>query len=142
MIIVLMSDRQHRTLLQAAGLRATSQRLVVLDALDGRHGAVSAQELHAELRSQGRSPGLATIYRTLQALAEAHAVDSFVREGELSYRLCGTKHHHHLVCESCGSVEEVGAEQVESWIKAVARRRGFSVTGHTVDVFGACRDCR
>lgn len=142
MIIVLMNERQYASVLEAAGLRATAQRMSVLEALEGRRTAVSAQQLHGELRGRGAAPGLATVYRTLQSLADAGAVDSFVRHGELTYRLCGTQHHHHLVCESCGSVEEVGAEQVESWIKAIARRRGFSVTGHTVDVFGSCRDCR
>jgi Fur family ferric uptake transcriptional regulator len=142
MIIVLMNQRQYATLLQSAGLRATAQRISVVEALEGRRTAVSAQQLHGELRGRGGATGLATVYRTLQALAEAGAVDSFVRDGELAYRLCGAKHHHHLVCESCGSVEEVGAEQVESWIRTIAKRRGFTVTGHTVDVFGSCRDCR
>jgi Fur family ferric uptake transcriptional regulator len=142
MIIVLMKDRQHAEMLQAAGLRATAQRLSVVEGLVGRREAVSAQQLHGELRRQQRPPGLATVYRTLQALADAGAVDSFVRDGELAYRLCGDRHHHHLVCESCGGVQEVEAEQVESWIRTIARRRGFTVTGHTVDVYGACRDCR
>jgi Fur family transcriptional regulator, ferric uptake regulator len=137
-----MSPRQHEVRLRDAGLRATPQRLLVLEALEGRRTAVSAQELHHELRQQERSPGLATIYRTLQALAEADEADTFTRDGEVTYRLCGAHHHHHLVCESCGSVQEVEAEQIESWVKAVARRTGFVVTGHTADVYGVCRDCR
>jgi Fur family ferric uptake transcriptional regulator len=128
--------------LRAAGLRATRQRLVVLAALQGRDDAVTAQDLHREVRGRRGAPGLATIYRTLAALAEAGEVDTFTREGELAYRLCGSRHHHHLVCESCGAVQEVEAAQVESWINGVARRRGFVVTGHTVDVYGLCRDCR
>jgi Fur family ferric uptake transcriptional regulator len=137
-----MDVRQREALLRNAGLRATAQRLVLLEALEGRRSAVSAQELQHELRQQGRSPGLATIYRTLQALAEAHEADTFTREGEVTYRLCGTHHHHHLVCESCGSVQEVEAAQVEAWVKSVARRAGFAVTGHTADVYGVCRECR
>jgi Fur family ferric uptake transcriptional regulator len=137
-----MDARQREARLRDAGLRATAQRLVVLEALEGRPSAVSAQELHHELRLQQRSPGLATIYRTLQALADAHEADTFTRDGEVTYRVCGTKHHHHLVCESCGSVEEVEAAQVEAWIKKVAKRSGFVVTGHTADVYGVCRDCR
>ncbi len=137
-----MDVRQRETLLRSASLRVTAQRLTLLEALEGRRSAVSAQELHHELRQQGRSPGLATIYRTLQALSEAHEVDTFSREGEVTYRLCGTDHHHHLVCESCGSVQEVQADQVEAWIETVAKRSGFVVTGHTADVYGVCRDCR
>jgi Fur family transcriptional regulator, ferric uptake regulator len=137
-----MNKRQRESRLRDAGIRSTAQRLSVLEALEGRRTAVSAQELHHELRQDGGSPGLATIYRALTALAEAGAVDTFTRDGELAYRLCGAEHHHHLVCESCGSVQEVEAAQVETWIKAVARRKGFVVTGHTADVYGLCRDCR
>ena len=137
-----MDARQRETLLRSAGLRVTAQRLALLEALEGRRSAVSAQDLHHELRRQEHPPGLATIYRTLQALAEAHEADTFTRDGEVTYRLCGTHHHHHLVCESCGSVQEVEAEQVETWVRNVARRAGFAVTGHTADVYGVCRDCR
>ena len=137
-----MSVRQREDRLRKAGLRVTAPRTLVLDALEGRSTVVSAQELHHELRQEERSPGLATIYRTLQALADAREADTFTRDGEVTYRLCGSDHHHHLVCESCGSVQEVEAEQVEAWVKAVARRTGFVVTGHTADVYGVCRDCR
>jgi Fur family ferric uptake transcriptional regulator len=137
-----MDERQREARLRSAGLRVTAQRLVVLEALEGRRSAISAQELHHELRQEQRSPGLATIYRTLQALADAHEADTFTRDGEVTYRLCGAHHHHHLVCESCGSVQEVEAAQVEAWVKTVARRSGFVVTGHTADVYGVCRDCR
>lgn len=134
--------QRHTDALRAAGLRVTKQRLVVLAALEGRGDAVTAQDLHQEVRADRSAPGLATIYRTLQALADAGEVDTFPRDGELAYRLCGARHHHHLVCESCGSVQEVEATQVEAWVKAVARRTGFAVTGHTADVYGVCRDCR
>lgn len=137
-----MDGRQREALLQGAGLRATAPRLVVLEALEGRRTAVSAQELHHELRRADKAPGLATIYRTLQALADADEADTFTRDGEVTYRLCGAHHHHHLVCDSCGSVQEVEAAQVEAWVKSVARRSGFVVTGHTADVYGVCRDCR
>lgn len=128
--------------LSRSGLRVTRQRVVVLDALRGRETALTAQELHRAVRKKPDAPGLATVYRTLAALASSGEVDTFTRDGEAAYRLCGAHHHHHLVCEACGSVQEVEAAQVESWIRDVARKRGFVVTGHTADVFGMCRDCR
>ena len=137
-----MNVRQRETLLRDAGLRTTAQRLVVLEALEGRSSAVERSRAAPRATAAKRSPGLATIYRTLQALADADEADTFTREGEVTYRLCGSHHHHHLVCESCGSVQEVEAAQVEAWVKAVARRTGFVVTGHTADVYGVCRDCR
>jgi Fur family ferric uptake transcriptional regulator len=131
----------HAELLRRAGLRPTRQRLAVLRAMNGRGDAVTAQDLHHELRGADGAPGLATIYRTLMALAQAGALDTFAREGEQAFRLCGQDHHHHLVCESCGRVEEVASREVESWVRRIARLRGFRVTGHTAEVYGVCGSC-
>lgn len=127
--------------LREAGLRATRQRLTVLEALRGRDGAITAQDLHMELRQAGDPVGLTTVYRTLAALAEAGFLDTFAREGEQAFRLCGDAHHHHLVCETCNRVEEITAEEVERWVGQVAAARGFTVTGHRADIFGVCADC-
>lgn len=134
--------RTFEELLHRAGLRSTPQRLAVLSSLAGRDDLVTAQDLHHEMRRRGDAPGLATIYRTLAALADAGEVDTFPRGGEQAFRLCRDAHHHHLVCESCGAVEEVEAEEVEAWVARVARRRGFAVTGHTADVYGVCSACQ
>lgn len=136
------AHEQPETALREAGLRATRQRLTVLAALRDRADSITAQELHAELRAAGEPVGLTTVYRTLSALSDAGMLDSFERDIEQAYRLCGDAHHHHLVCETCNRVDEIGAEEVEAWVDSVASARGFSVTGHRADIFGICRDCR
>ena len=128
--------------LREAGLRATRQRLTVLDSLRGREGSVTAQDLHAELRAAGEPVGLTTVYRTLSALAEAGMLDTFSRESEQAFRLCGDAHHHHLVCETCNKVEEIVADSVEAWVADIGQRHQFQVTGHRADVFGVCRECQ
>lgn len=127
--------------LLASGLRPTRQRRTVIEALRERDDAVTAQDLHAGLRAGGEAIGLATVYRTLTALAEAGFLDTFERDGEQAFRLCGSGHHHHLVCEVCNRVEEIDAAEVEVWVETVARRRGFTVTAHRADVFGLCGRC-
>jgi Fur family transcriptional regulator, ferric uptake regulator len=127
--------------LREVGLRATRQRLTVLDALRERTDAVTAQGLHMELRQAGEPVGLTTVYRTLTSLADAGLLDTFDREGEQAFRLCGDVHHHHLVCEICSTVEEITADEVERWVSEVAQRRGFQVTGHRADIFGVCARC-
>lgn len=136
-----MTELHTTEALRDAGLRATRQRTTVLEALRGRPDAVTAQDLHAELRAAGEPVGLTTVYRTLAALADSGFLDAFAREGEQAFRLCSNAHHHHLVCEACNSVEEITAEEVERWVQAVATRRGFHVTGHRADIFGLCVDC-
>lgn len=128
--------------LREAGLRATRQRLTVLDALADRPDAVTAQDLHMELRQAGEPIGLTTVYRTLTSLSEAGMLDTFERDGEHAFRLCGDAHHHHLVCETCNHVEEISAEEVERWVGKVSVRHGYRITGHRADIFGICADCQ
>lgn len=136
-----MTDAMTSEALRDAGLRATRQRTTVLDALRDRVEAVTAQDLHAELRASGEPVGLTTVYRTLSSLAAAGLLDEFQRDGEQAFRLCSDDHHHHLICESCNRVEELEANEVERWVDSVANRRGFRVTGHRADIFGVCAEC-
>jgi Fur family ferric uptake transcriptional regulator len=133
---------QSISLARLAGLRPTAQRLAIIEALEGKERPVTAQALHKEVRVRG-GPGLATVYRTLRALAATGTAETFeAGEGEVSYKLCQVDHHHHLICERCGQVTTIPSCEVEDWAAAVARRRGFSVTGHRADVYGLCADCR
>jgi Fur family ferric uptake transcriptional regulator len=104
---------------------------------------MSAQEVHHLLRSRGETIGLSTVYRNLQALAEDDLVDTLRNEdGEVLYRECSTRHHHHLVCRSCGHVVEVRGPAVERWADKAAEEHGFSNVAHTVEIFGLCPNCR
>ncbi|HWI42610.1 MAG TPA: Fur family transcriptional regulator [Nocardioides sp.] len=123
-------------------LRPTRQRLAITDALRDAADFQSAQEIHDSLRQSGERVGLATVYRTLQAMTEAGEVD--VRHnpaGEATYRRCSPSHHHHLVCRSCGRTVEITGSAVETWAHAVADEHGFSEVSHTVELVGVCADC-
>jgi len=123
--------------------RSTRQRAAIKDALVSAEGFRTAQELHDELKAEGRRVGLTTVYRNLQALATAGEVDVLrTSEGEAIYRRCGTgEHHHHLVCTRCGNSVEVASEEVEAWAVRVAKRHGFTPVDHTAEVFGVCASC-
>ncbi len=123
--------------------RQTWQRGAVRDALAGRSGFVSAQELHAGLRESGSPIGLATVYRALADLAEEGEADSLhAGDGSSLYRACRTSgHHHHLICRSCGRTVEIEAGAIEEWAAATAAAWGFVEPAHVVDVFGTCAEC-
>jgi Fur family ferric uptake transcriptional regulator len=128
-------------LARLSGLRPTPQRVAILEALEGKDRPVTAQALHEEIGSRG-GPGLATVYRTLRALAASGTAETFDAGDELAYKLCAVDHHHHLICERCGQVTTIPSCEVEGWASQVARRRGFAVTGHRADVYGVCASCR
>ena len=125
------------------GVRSTRQRTAVAEALERIDGFRSAQDLHEMLRHDGASVGLTTVYRHLQALADAGQVDVLRNDdGESVYRRCPTEaHHHHLVCRSCGRSVEVDGPEVEAWASSIAAAHGFTDVSHTVEVFGTCTSC-
>ena len=124
-------------------LRLTRQRQAVADVLATLDDFRSAQEIHELLTGQGHAVGLATVYRTLQLLAEHEQVDVLRgRDGEASYRRCSGTHHHHLVCRSCGATVEVEGPAVEQWTRSVAEQHGYAEVSHTLEIFGNCSRCR
>jgi Fur family ferric uptake transcriptional regulator len=135
--------RSEGAVLGEAGLRPTRQRVSILRAVSREPRPVTAQGLYLRLRGRRGSPGLATVYRTLNSLTDAGVLRRFpAGEGEVAYRLCDPGHHHHLICESCGQVVEIPSCEVEEWAAGVAKRRGFVATAHQADIFGLCATCK
>jgi Fur family transcriptional regulator, ferric uptake regulator len=124
--------------------RPTRQRAAVEAVLADFDDFTSAQTLHARLRAQGHAVGLATVYRTLQAMAADGDVDMMrTGDGEAVYRACNTSHHHHhLVCRSCGRTVEVEGPAVERWADKIGAENDFSDVVHTLEIFGTCSDCQ
>lgn len=124
-------------------LRPTRQRRAVIEAMSSFDDFRSAQEIHELLDERGERVGLATVYRTLQRLADAGEVDVLRTEaGEAAYRRCSDNHHHHLVCRVCGATVEVEGPAVERWTRAIAEEHGYGEVDHTLEIFGACPRCR
>jgi Fe2+ or Zn2+ uptake regulation protein len=142
--------------LREARLPITRPRLLVLTALRGRQRPVTAQNLHRDLdtrlhqrtthgqHSPGavRLPGLTTIYRVLATLAERGILHTFHPGGGAvtGYRLCAPISHHHLVCRSCGWVEEQPPGPVREWAAQLATTNGFAVEDY--HAIGLCATCR
>lgn len=123
--------------------RSTRQFQAVRDELARSGDFRSAQDIHAALRASGATAGLATVYRALQSLVDSGAADVLrTTAGEAAYRACGTTHHHHLVCRSCGKTVEVQGPAVERWADEMAGKHGFADLSHTVELFGTCTACQ
>ncbi len=126
----------------APPLRPTRQRRAVIEAMASFDDFRSAQEVHELMARRGDPVGLATVYRTLQRLADAGEVDLLRTEGgETIYRRCSDSHHHHLVCRSCGATVEVEGPTVERWTRAIAEEHGYADVSHSLEIFGTCPDC-
>jgi Fur family ferric uptake transcriptional regulator len=133
-----------RRRLAEAGHRSSAPRAEVIDAIAELGCAVTARDIHERLRARDSGIGLASIYRTLELLDRLRLVQRCgVGEGVARYEpaLPTGEHHHHLVCDSCGSVTAFADEDLERAIEHLAARFAHSVDGHDVTLRGECPDC-
>lgn len=127
--------------LRRNGFRVTPQRLAVLEVLhDGGH--LSPGEVYE--RVQKRMPGMteATVYRTLEFLAENGIIFAARPEsGHLAYELAG-RSHHHLVCRACGMQVEIHPDLLTAALAGIERESGYCLeTGH-LTFLGLCPACQ
>ena len=120
------------------GLRLTGPRLAVLDAIAALPGPFTIEELTAATPEVGR----ATVFRTVKLLQEADVVCRMLLEdGGVRYEVSTRGHHHHLICSDCGNVEEFSNSELDALISSDARARGFTLGGHSLELYGRCAAC-
>ncbi len=123
-------------------LRHTRQRDAITRVMAASAEFQTAQEVHDTLRDHGEAVGLATVYRTLQAMAESGEVDALrTADGQTAYRRCSAGHHHHLVCRVCGRTVEIALPDIETWVGSLGDAYGFTEIDHEIELFGRCSNC-
>ncbi|GIW41686.1 MAG: transcriptional repressor [Candidatus Binatia bacterium] len=130
--------------LKKLGLKSTSQRDVIARVFFDARRHISVEELYREVRRVNPRIGYATVYRTMKLLKECGlASESHFRNGEARYEsTVGGHHHDHLICVGCGKIEEFEESRIEVLQAEVARRLGFQITGHKLELYGLCPRCR
>ena len=124
-------------------LKLTRQREVILRSFLEAEGHVSAEELYQTVSAENPSIGLATVYRTLNLLVECGLAQRR-QFGEVRHRyehVLEHEHHDHLVCVSCGKIEEFECESIEVSQREIADQFGFRLLHHRHELYGHCRAC-
>ncbi len=135
---------QAESVLADNGHRAGQARRALVQQLDSQTCARSAVEIEDALRASGRPVARASIYRILDELERLRLVQK-VQVGQDMARYepirTGDGHHHHLVCDSCGTVTPFTDEGLESAIRRLSGRVPMQVAEHEIVLHGACEDC-
>ncbi|MCU0803571.1 MAG: ferric iron uptake transcriptional regulator [Burkholderiales bacterium] len=131
--------------LKTIGLKATAPRLRILELFEKstvRH--LSAEDVYRQLMTEGIDVGLATVYRVLTQFEQAGLLQRHHFEsGKAVFELNDSSHHDHLVCLSCGRVEEFFDEEIEKRQLKIAKQRGFAIRAHSLYIYADClkSDC-
>lgn len=126
--------------LKSSGLKATLPRIKILEVFQKtaqRH--MTAEDVYKALLADGSDIGLATVYRVLMQFEQAGILSrSHFESGKSVFELNEGTHHDHLVCLTCGRVEEFYDADIEQRQRAVALARGFELHDHALALYGAC----
>ena len=130
----------HVEELKSSGLKATLPRIKILEVFqhaERRH--MSAEDVYKALLAEGSDIGLATVYRVLMQFEQAGLLTrSNFESGKAVFELNEGQHHDHLVCMTCGRVEEFFDPQIEQRQRAIAVERGFELHEHSLALYAAC----
>ncbi|PJA45032.1 hypothetical protein CO174_05300 [Candidatus Uhrbacteria bacterium CG_4_9_14_3_um_filter_50_9] len=136
-----MTQEEMKTKLRDAGFRATNTRMAVLSYLDSQHKPVGIEKIAERLSDTN----LTTLYRMMNDFENARIVHAHeLGHGHQDYELADRPHHHHIVCEECGDIEDVYAckDDCEFEEKTLRSSSKFTtINRQTTTFFGTCKQC-
>lgn len=132
-----------RRFLKHKGLSVTKQRRLVLEEVFKNHNHFEAEEIVGLLRKRNLRVSRATVYRTLTHLENCNLIRKVdLGHGHSHYEhILGHEHHEHLYCEKCGKLLEFSDPILEGRIIDIAQSNRFTITSHTIQIFGLCERC-
>lgn len=128
--------------MERAGVRMTEPRRDVAALIADQPGHFAAADLVASARERGLRIGRATVFRTLDLFAGLGLVTRLdLPTGDHAYVACEPVHHHHVVCTVCGRAEDIADTGLRRVVADVARRTGYRIEEHRLELFGTCPSC-
>ena len=126
--------------LKSTGLKATLPRMKILDVFHrGTQRHMTAEDVFRVLLEERTDIGLATVYRVLTQFEQAGILTrSHFESGKAVYELNEGTHHDHLICTSCGRVEEFYDAEIEKRQRSIAQTRGFELQDHALALYATC----
>lgn len=133
-----------RRFLKRQGLKFTTERALILDAVLSKQGVFEAEQLLEEMRADGHRVSKATIYRTLKHLLDARIVDEVLIDSrqahyELSY---GREPKGHLVCVEGNEVKEFPTPELQAVVDRVCEEHGYEPVSFRFVIYGICPDAQ
>ena len=129
--------------LERAGYRLTEPRRAVAELIAERQGHFTAADLVDQARHRQLAIGRATVFRALDLFEELRLLERLdLPNGDHAYIACEPAHHHHIVCSRCGRTTEVGDCGMRAVAAEVARRTGYQIDSHRLELYGVCPACQ
>lgn len=129
--------------LSAEGFRTTKLRSALLSIFADQIKPFSVDEITTALGKKKLSVHKVTLYRELAVLVKAEVISPIYFHDQIQrYEFVQHKHHHHVVCTSCGVIADVEIDdELEGQIPAIEKKTKFTLLRHSLEFFGLCKTC-
>jgi Fur family ferric uptake transcriptional regulator len=134
---------EFKNVLESKGLKSTQQRYFIADIFFKTNTHVSLDELLKKVKRKTPSIGYATVYRTMKLLTETGlAMERQFGDGQTRFEnVPQDGHHDHLICIKCSKIVEFQNQKIEDLQNQTARKMGFKVIRHKLELYGYCKGC-
>ena len=138
-----MSAKLWLAQLHENGYRITKARGAVVEIVETSNRALTPVEVYDMARKKYRALGLVTVYRTLEKLEELPLIQRVHQPmGCQAFISAGHGHQHLLLCQNCGQVEFFEGDDLDVLSKSIAKKTGYQINEHWLQLFGLCAACR
>ncbi len=129
--------------LENKGLKSTRQRHFIAEVFFKTTTHINLEELLKKVKRKMPRVGYATVYRTMKLLTECgFAIERQFGDGQTRFEnLPDGGHHDHMICVKCSKIVEFQNQMIEDLQIETARKLGFEVLRHKLELYGYCKGC-
>jgi len=129
--------------LNSADLRSTPARIAVMKFLETTDMPVDVSMIQQYLAKKDIKADPATVFRIMNMFTQKGITKQIsFKEGKFRYELTNREDHHHLICESCGKIEDISDCNIFALEKEINKKKKFFVKTHALEFFGVCEECQ
>lgn len=141
---MLADNNDFKEVLKKEGIKNTKRRNSIMKVLEKTETPLTVEEIFLALKDEHASIWLSTVYRTLEILTQKELVikSTIIGDDKARYELNHNDHKHHVVCVGCHKRIPFEECPVNDFEKALKERIDFNVTGHKLEIYGYCKDCK
>ncbi|MCX7921522.1 MAG: transcriptional repressor [Clostridia bacterium] len=139
----MLKKQDKDNILTRQGYKNTKSRQAVVDILEASQLALSADDIYLKIKESGNSTNLSTVYRTLELMESKGLVNKIIMsDGKARFELTGDAHKHSLICTGCHKMVPIDFCPLEALQNDVGKKTSFDITGHKLELYGICPECK
>lgn len=124
-------------------LRATPARIALMNLFESSEKPLDVQTMIEYLEERDIKTDPATVFRIINMFTEKGLTRQIqLQEGKSRYELAANPEHHHLVCNTCGDIQDISDCNIEVLESHIEKKKNFKVISHSLEFYGICSNCQ